>query len=126
MSTKKGDDNVSSILASININGDLNNTSAARFVEKPVIDPSFSFKSLAIPEADDDAEVRAKYRPFLLDERVRRTDWVAKLELATATKMAETDLRETGDRLKILMLYGSLRKRYVLKLVVAQAGYCYT
>jgi len=105
-------DNVSSILASININGDLNNTSAARFVEKPVIEPSYSFKSLAISEAEDDADIRAKYRPFLLDERVRRTDWVAKLELATATMMAETDLLETGDRLKILMLYGSLRKRY--------------
>ena len=114
MSTKS--DNVSSILASININGDLNNTSAARFVEKPVIEPSYSFKSLAISEAEDDADIRAKYRPFLLDERVRRTDWVAKLELATATKMAERDLQETGDRLKILMLYGSLRKRYAFEL----------
>ena len=112
MSTKNGDDNVSSILASINTNGDLNNTSSARLVEKPGIDPSYSSKSLAISEAEDDAEIRAKYRPFLLDERVRRTDWVAKLELATATKMAETDFHETGDRLKILVLYGSLRKRY--------------
>jgi len=38
-------DTVSSILSSISQqNGDLNNTSAARFVEKPVIDPSYSFK----------------------------------------------------------------------------------
>jgi len=41
----KHTDTVSSILSSISLNnGDLNNTSAARFVEKPVIDPSYSFK----------------------------------------------------------------------------------
>ena len=44
-STPTHTDTVSSILSSISLNnGDLNNTSAARFVEKPVIDPSYSFK----------------------------------------------------------------------------------
>lgn len=72
---------------------------------------SYIAQSLAISEADDDPEVRAKYRPFVLDPHVTRTDWVYKLELDTATAMARRDYELTGQRLRILVLYGSLRER---------------
>jgi len=68
-------------------------------------------KSIAISEAEDDAKIREQYRPFLLPENIASSDWVSKLELATVTKMAEADFEQTGERLKILMLYGSLRTR---------------
>lgn len=93
------------------VNGDLNNTSAARAVENIQPDPTYSKRSLAIAESDDDSEVRQKYRPFLLDRNVQETDWVSQLELGTALKLSETDFEETGARLKILVLYGSLRGR---------------
>lgn len=66
---------------------------------------------LAISEAEDDPEIRAKYRPFLLDPEAESSDWISKLELETAFNIAEKNLAETGSRLKILVLYGSLRKR---------------
>jgi len=66
---------------------------------------------LAIAESDDEAEIRAKYRPFLLDPEVESTDWISQLELETAIGMAEADLLKTNSRLKVLVLYGSLRKR---------------
>jgi arsenical resistance protein ArsH len=69
---------------------------------------------LAISEKEDDLEIRSKYRPFLLDPEVESTDWISELELETAIDMAEVDLAKTGSRLKILVLYGSLRKRYGL------------
>jgi len=93
------------------INGDLNNTSTMRFVEPPVRNPAFAFKSLALSASEDDPAVRTKHRPFLLSEELMRTDWISKLELATATEMAHSDLIKTGSRLKVLILYGSLRKR---------------
>jgi arsenic resistance protein ArsH len=68
---------------------------------------------LAISEAEDDPEIRAKYRPFLLDAEVEATDWISQLELETAITMAEENLARTKSRLKVLVLYGSLRKRYV-------------
>lgn len=93
--------------------GDLNNTSAMRLQVELEPDPAYFSRSLAISASDDDAEVRAKYRPFLLDTEATQNDWIAKLELSTAMKMAEEDYQRTGDRLKILMLYGSMRARYV-------------
>jgi arsenic resistance protein ArsH len=93
--------------------GDLNNTSAAREHLRPVVDPEYRFRSFAIPAPDDDPVVRQKYRPFLLDDDISASDWIAKLELATAAKMVETELLSLGeDRLKVLVLYGSLRSRY--------------
>lgn len=68
---------------------------------------------LAISEKDDDPEVRLKHRPFLLEPEIESTDWISQLELETAISMAEKDLQKTGKRLRILVLYGSLRKRYV-------------
>jgi len=67
--------------------------------------------SLAIQNAEDDAEIRAKYRPFLLDPEVEATDWISQVELDTVISIAEKDLEKTGSRLKVLVLYGSLRKR---------------
>ena len=91
--------------------GDLNNTSAARATKRPNIDPAFAFRSLAIPANTDNEETRQKYRPFLLDPAVSENDWVSKLELGTVTQMTHQDLEWTGERLRVLVLYGSLRKR---------------
>lgn len=93
--------------------GDLNNTAAVREHLRPVADPEYKFRSLAIPHSDDDPAVRERYRPFLLDKVISDSDWVSKLELATAAKMVETEiLAQQKDRLRILVLYGSLRTRF--------------
>lgn len=55
---------------------------------------------------------RTGYRPFLLDEQTRASDWISELELDTAEEMARQDLLATAQPLRILVLYGSLRKRY--------------
>jgi arsenic resistance protein ArsH len=100
------------------IHGDLNNSEAMRRSEPIVVDPSWAGRSLAIPADQDDATVRARYRPFLLPEAIASNDWVAKLELSTATKMAAEDLARTGgDRLKVLVLYGSQRERSYSRLL---------
>lgn len=68
---------------------------------------------LAISAADDDAEIRTKYRPFLLDPEGEAIDWISQLELDTVISISSADIEKTGSRLKILVLYGSLRKRYL-------------
>jgi arsenical resistance protein ArsH len=94
--------------------GDLNNTSAIRHAIQFNPDPDYSYRSFATPEVDDDSTVRNVYRPFLLDPQVAQNDWIAKLELSTALKLVEQHLGDSGnDRLKVLVLYGSLRKRSV-------------
>lgn len=98
-------------------NGDLNNTSSMRHAEKVAFDPSFAYQSLAIPASEDDPTIRSTYRPFLLNDSVTNTDWVSRLELATATEMAKKDFEKTGERLRVLVLYGSLRKRSYSKLL---------
>jgi arsenic resistance protein ArsH len=92
--------------------GDLNNTSSMRQVEELRVNEDFAYRSLAIPTEEDDPETASKYRPFLLDSAVAAEDWVSKLELATVTEMAYDDIVKTGERLKVLVLYGSLRQRY--------------
>ncbi len=67
---------------------------------------------LALSASEDDVEIRSKYRPFLLDPEVEATDWISQLELDTVSSIAEKDIEKTGSRLKVLVLYGSLRKRY--------------
>jgi len=91
--------------------GDLNNVSAMRSVELPTRDPAFAYRSLALQSSEDDPVVRARYRPFLLPEGIQRTDWISRLELATVVQMADDDIQTTGSRLKILILYGSLREK---------------
>jgi arsenic resistance protein ArsH len=72
-------------------------------------------KNLEITESQDDAAIRSKYRPFLLDERVAQSDWVSKLELDSVEDMVQVDLAATnGNRLRVLVIYGSLRARYVI------------
>jgi arsenic resistance protein ArsH len=74
--------------------------------------PQPSFRTLAIPESEDDPKIREKYRPFLLNPQQAAEDWANRLELDTVLDMAEKDLKSTQKRLKVLVLYGSLRKRY--------------
>jgi arsenic resistance protein ArsH len=79
-------------------------------------------QDLAISETQDDPAVRVKYRPFLLDPEVAAHDWVSALELDTVTSMVQEDLKKTDSRLKILVLYGSLRRRSVFKLDLGLTG----
>lgn len=89
--------------------GDLNNTTSMRKVEKLIAKPEFAHRSLAMSSKADDKS--AKYRPFLLDDAISENDWVSKLELATVTEMAQRDIAINGQRLRVLVLYGSLRSR---------------
>lgn len=94
--------------------GDLNNTHAARDAADLGIDPAYARLTLAIPAPDDDKSIRDRYRPFLISESAfgDTADWVAQLELSTTLKMVETKILAEGlGRLRILVLYGSLRSR---------------
>lgn len=93
--------------------GDLNNTGAARPHIPVDLDPEYKYRSLAIAESDDDAKIRKSFRPFLLDKDSNIADWIDQLELATVTKMAMEDIQRTSERLKVLVLFGSLRPRFV-------------
>jgi arsenic resistance protein ArsH len=93
-------------------NGDLNNTAAERSRAHVTADPAYRNVSLAIPAAQDEASVRKSYRPFLQDDAVSDEDWVSQLELSTVLKMVDLDVLKKGDeRLRVLVLYGSMRKR---------------
>ena len=92
--------------------GDLNNTAAMRPPVHFDADPAYAATSLAITAANDDPEIRAKYRPFLLPDEIASSDWVAKLELSTALKMVEREVVKPGkERIRVLVLFGSLRRR---------------
>lgn len=94
--------------------GDLNNTTAIRERTLPVANPLYQFRSFPIQTNDDDPSVRQRYRPFLFNDEISSSDWVAKLELGTVAEMVETQLLSQGkDRLRVLVLYGSLRSRFV-------------
>jgi arsenical resistance protein ArsH len=92
-------------------NGDLNNKGAMRASKRIEVDPVFSHCTLAPTAEVDDKEVRDRYRPFILDPVIESTDWVSCLELATVTKLASENLLKTGDALRVLVVYGSLRSR---------------
>jgi arsenic resistance protein ArsH len=77
-------------------------------------------RSLAIPETEDDSDIRQKYRPFIRHDA--QNDWVSALELTKVLSLAESDLRATNKRLKVLVLYGSLRRRSYSKLVAYEAS----
>jgi arsenic resistance protein ArsH len=94
-------------------NGDLNNDSSMRATRELETDQRYLGRSLAIPHSADEAEIRQKYRPFLLSEDLAKSDWISQLELSTALKMSEEDIEKSGQgRLKVMVLYGSMRKRY--------------
>ncbi|KAK5280071.1 hypothetical protein LTR43_012434 [Exophiala xenobiotica] len=99
------------------MNGDLNNTVSMRVVLQPQRHPDFAFRSLAIPASIDDSTLRSRYRPFLLPDRIQYDDWVSRLELATVAELAYNDFKTTGERIKVLVLYGSLRQRSYSKLL---------
>ena len=50
------------------------------------------------------------------------SDWVSQLELSTALKLAESDFERTGERLKILVIYGSLRSKSYSKLLAYEVS----
>ncbi|KAJ5748307.1 uncharacterized protein N7511_010003 [Penicillium nucicola] len=79
-----------------------------------------SVRSLSLPVHEDSPEIRQKYRPFILDHATQ--DWISQLELTTALDMAEKNLHDTNDRLKVLVLYGSLRRRSYSRLVAMEAS----
>jgi arsenic resistance protein ArsH len=93
-------------------NGDLNNTSAERARAELVVDPTYNGVSLAIRSSEDDPHVRKSYRPFLQDGEEAKNDWISQLELSTALKLVETQILKRGDdRLRVVVLYGSMRQR---------------
>ena len=85
-------------------------TTLRRMAVAPLSHAGFN-NSLAIEERDDDPAIRERYRPFLLENKDNKADWVDDLELDTVTAMAAEDMQRTGERLKVLVLYGSLRSR---------------
>lgn len=114
---------LASMPATVRINGDLNNTEVLRSTKEFLPDAKYAYRSLAIPPDQDDAAVRTKYRPFLQPNEISSSDWVAKVELSTALKLVEADLERTdGDRVKVLVLYGSLRSRSYSQLLAFEAA----
>lgn len=107
----------------MNGHGDLNNSHAGRIAVEFAADPSLRNKSLAIDRDQDDATIRQQYRPFLFDGDMRVDDWVAELELSTAIKMVQSEIMDKKlDRLRILVLYGSLRSRSYSRLLALEAS----
>ncbi|KAK9371667.1 flavoprotein-like protein [Lipomyces chichibuensis] len=104
-------------------NGDLNNASAARQTTEIVPDSTYLGRTFAIPAMEDDSDIRKEYRPFLLDDEIANNDWVANLELSTALKLVGQDMKRTeGNRLKVLVLYGSMRSRSYSRLLAFEAA----
>lgn len=85
----------------------LANSNGISLTTRHVASPS----TLAISEEQDDPDIRSKYRQFLLPSDHGVDDWVADLELDAVTAMVRDDIEKQGSRLKVLVLYGSLRKR---------------
>ncbi|KAF3169462.1 hypothetical protein EYR41_007680 [Orbilia oligospora] len=101
------------------------NISLQRGVEPilPSYEDAVSASSLAITEQEDNPFTRAEYRPFLLDPLIACSDWVAQLELKTVMNMVRDEVLNKGeDRLKILVLYGSLRQRSYSRLLSYEAA----
>ncbi|KAJ5090826.1 hypothetical protein N7532_009510 [Penicillium argentinense] len=81
----------------------------------------YSCRTLALRSSEDDPYIRQKYRPFILCNDAAE-DWIDNLELTTALNMAENNIKITNDRLKVLVLYGSLRRRSYSRLVAFEAS----
>ena len=102
--------------------GDVN-TGAKRIRTEIENDAVYYGRSFAIPLSNDELILREKYRPFLLDDDTTKTDWIAKLELNTALKMVDIEMLKKGDeRLRVLVLYGSLRERSYSRLLAFEAS----
>lgn len=85
-----------------------------------VVTNNVSYRTLALHPSDDSPDIRQKYRPFILTDATE--DWVNNLDLTTAVDMAEHNLQVTNERLKVLVLYGSLRRRSYSRLVALEAS----
>lgn len=109
---------------STQINGDLNNTQVLRSTAEIPVDRAYIGKTLAIPEEDDDHEIRSRYRKgFLLNQSITKADWISKLELSTVLQLSEANLKQSdNDRLRVLVLYGSLRGRSYSRLLAYEAS----
>ena len=79
-------------------------------------------RSLSIRECDDDPSIRKRYRPYLLEKDGNTADWVDDLELGTVTTMAAEYMQRIGERMKVLVLFGSLRQRLANDLVVGRVS----
>ncbi|OQE26587.1 hypothetical protein PENSTE_c005G07588 [Penicillium steckii] len=78
-------------------------------------------RTLAITSSEEDPDLRKHYRPFILPSDTT-DDWVDKLDLGTVMNMAENQVQGSMERLKILVLYGSLRKRSYSRLVAYETS----
>lgn len=109
---------------STQINGDLNNTQVLRSTAEIPVDRAYIGKTLAIPEEDDDHEIRSRYRQgFLLNQSITKADWISKLKLSTVLQLSEANLKQSdNDRLRVLVLYGSLRGRSYSRLLAYEAS----
>ncbi|KAH6604037.1 NADPH-dependent FMN reductase ArsH [Trichoderma cornu-damae] len=103
--------------------GDLNNYHAARQAVELPVDPAYRHRSLAIEANEDDAAIRQLYRGFIMPEPFAANDWVEQLELSTVLKLVESEiLVKNQPRLRILVLYGSLRSRSFSRLLAYEAA----
>ncbi len=94
--------------------GDLGNTRVGRAAVELTPGPPHRSLSLTIDALEDNQLIRDRYRPFLQPGNCLDggEDWITQLELGTVLEMVQTGILDRGlDRLKILVLYGSLRKR---------------
>ncbi|CCX32487.1 arsenic resistance protein ArsH [Pyronema domesticum] len=66
-----------------------------------------------------DPEISAKYRPFILPAEISEKDWISELELDSVTELSKTT---ENNRLKFLVLYGSLRHRSFSRLMAYEAS----
>jgi len=105
------------------MNRDLNNTGIMRIQKEIENDATYQGRSFAIAPSNEENLLREKYRPFLLDDDTTKSDWIAKLELNTALRMVDMDIFKKGDgRLRVLVLYGSLRERSYSRLLAFEAS----
>lgn len=96
-------------------NGDLSKSEVPSTSSKNINSkPESGQQTLAIPQGEDDPQIRERYRPFVLEVEPEN-DWINELELDAVMDMADRDLQGTKQRLKVLVLYGSLRRRSVFR-----------
>ena len=94
------------------MNGDLNNIAAERLRKEAVVDSAYHERSFAIGPQQDDPPIRKSYRPFLVNDELPQDDWISKLELSAVLKMVESLVLNAGEeRLRVLVLHGSMRSR---------------
>ncbi|KAF5020172.1 hypothetical protein F66182_7812 [Fusarium sp. NRRL 66182] len=114
---------VGNLSLAMNEHGDINNSHAGRTAIELAPDPTHSYQSLDIAAAEDEDQIREKYRPFLFDGRLLTDDWISGLELSTTIKMVQSEILDKKlDRLRILILYGSLRSRSYSRLLALEAS----